>query len=221
MYSIPENFIEELKKRFEVNFPKKNYNSGEEKLIIKKNPNKAASDFLKNLILIDKNDDYKTKINQLYYDITKPINIEYSLREIFLNALGYEKINMEALIKTLLSLRKDKLIVQKFKFINYYIKFNKFVLCDKDFENVMITYFPIGQSFTKPELNKKTEKAYSVLSRLSSKENKNIAKTIKELINDKTLFKNSLLDLTETRTNKVRKKIIIGYDVFKINEVTK
>ena len=221
LYSIPENFIEELKKRFEVNFPKKNYNSGEEKLIIKKNPNKAAIDFLKNLILIDKNDDYNIKINQLYYAITKPINIEYSLREIFLNALGYEKINMEALIKTLLSLRKDKLIVQKFKFINYYIKFNKFVLCDKVFQNVIITYFPIGQSFTNNELIKKTEDAYRVLIKSSPTENKIIAKTIKELINDKTLFKNSLLDLTETRTNKVRKKIIIGYDVFKINEVTK
>ena len=221
LYSIPENFIEELKKRFEVNFPKRNYNSGEEKLIIKKNPNKAAIDFLKNLILIDKNDDYNIKINQLYYAITKPINIEYSLREIFLNALGYEKINMEALIKTLLSLRKDKLIVQKFKFINYYIKFNKFVLCDKVFENVMITYFPIGQSFTKVELIKKEKEVNRVLIKSSSTENKIIAKTIKELINDKSLFKNSLLDLTEIRTNKVRKKIIRGYDVFKINEVTK
>jgi hypothetical protein len=85
----------------------------------------------------------------------------------------------------------------------------------------VITYFPIGQSFTKVELIKKEKEVNRVLIKSSSTENKIIAKTIKELINDKSLFKNSLLDLTEIRTNKVRKKIIRGYDVFKINEVTK
>jgi hypothetical protein len=217
LYLNLNNFKKELDKRFKINTSIASYKKGDKKLVFKKDKYNSVKALLGLVKTLDRDMDYSTQIRAIENNIDLPITpIEYLLIKIYKNALNNENINLNKLYKAIDKIINQKQMNARLEEIEFFIRFDKFVLIDELFLENITTHFPVKEIISIDSLENKTGLVIKTFKRISKTKGANVKEIINSLIKKPVLFRNSLLQLQKKNLKNLKRFVILGYDKYQI-----
>jgi hypothetical protein len=218
LYNNPSDFYDVLAEKFILTNNKAIYQPGDIKLIAKKDPKVVANCLLIKLNKLDRNIDFTTELRIINSEISSPSHpVEITLISIYTIALDNNTINLTKLSIAIDRIVKNEQINGRLDELDFYLKFNKYVLTDPIFQDNITVHLPVGEIFSVKELKNKIKTIIETMKKLSKTEKINIKHLITKLKKRGDLFfRNTLLQTQSKRKNNLPLFKIIGYDKFEL-----
>lgn len=210
LYNNFSKFIHELGKRFIIQHVPAHYKPGDKKLIDKKDTILAAINLHGKLKLLTFDSDVETEIKQLKDQIDSVSPIESTLLSIYRIALQNQKIDLRKLEFSVYKIIKGKQANARLKELDTYLKYKKFLLVDKIFQEVLERFFPRDTKFFTDQLIKNSETLLKTYKKMAKGKSKEINALILNL--KPKNVRGILLSVKHTKIHGNKGYKVLGYD---------